>query len=283
MGGARGTAQKLLIQKNNCFINHHCISVVILLIILVLDWCVAVGCFLGRISVKNKGCIVMFLSALMLISCAGSQPVPENAAQTQAEPQPAKIVPAPAPDNHPGNDVVEFWGEKVPDPYRWLEDASQEDVQAWMKAQDTRSRDYLAQMPMREHFEKRPDLFGAVLCGAPLLDMLRYHLFAIGLHGEYGNPEASEAEFKNILAYSPYHNVKKTAYPSVLFLSADSDNRANPMHARKMTAAVQGATTSNNPVLLRIEKNAGHHGAGTVRSVVEENADVYSFLMYVLE
>ncbi|MBQ9818028.1 MAG: S9 family peptidase [Proteobacteria bacterium] len=707
---------------------------------------------------KNKGCIVMFLSALMLISCAGSQPAPENAVQTQAEPQPAKIVPAPAPDNHPGNDVVEFWGEKVPDPYRWLEDASQEGVQSWIKSQDTRSRDYLAQMPMREHFEKRlsellyvsrisgmpmfrdnrmfyferapkdesatlyvrdlskpdaaprvlidpsklsedgsialgdinvspdgrfmtyklhpnnadqgtmyvmiietgeilsdklentnleapawlkdssgfyyiyypfeqpdkkfsevaevrfhkvgkpqnedkviigppdagyfslsddglwfindhrirransdgewlvlpdiikydidkyksivsinqnalffltndkasryriikidlsadtpdlsehawqtiipefkdrviedfmivndklfvmtikdvvnyldvydlngkwlksiempdkgtifsmsgapesnalyvgftsykidkiiykidtqslnstiwlsindqihpeniiveqvfatskdgtkvpifvlrhkntkldgtaktilhgygaqgviekpfiqrsayswleqggiyahavirgggeygenwhqdgiglkrqnsfddyyaaaeyliankytrpsslaangasnggllvgvaltqrPDLYGAIICEDPILDMLQ------SSSKEYGNPKASEAEFKYLKGYSPYHNVKKTAYPSVLFLSADSDNRANPMHARKMTAAVQGATTSNNPVLLRIEKNAGHHGAGTVRSVVEENADVYSFLMYVLE
>ncbi len=130
---------------------------------------------------------------------------------------------------------------------------------------------------------QRPDLFGAVLCGAPLLDMLRYHLFAIGHREEYGNPEASEAEFKNILAYSPYSNVKKTDYPSVLFLSSDSDERVNPLHARKMTAAIQDATTSDNPVLLRIEKNAGHSGTGKVHSTIDREADTFSFLWEVLE
>ncbi len=130
---------------------------------------------------------------------------------------------------------------------------------------------------------QRPDLYGAILCDAPLLDMMRYHLFAIGHREEYGNAEASEAEFRNILAYSPYSNVKRTAYPSVLFMTSDSDERANPLHARKMTAAIQDATTSDKPVLLRIEKNAGHSGAGMVQSIIEEKADIYSFLMYVLE
>ena len=130
---------------------------------------------------------------------------------------------------------------------------------------------------------QRPDLYGAILCGVPLLDMLRYQLFAIGNGKEYGNPEASEAEFRNILSFSPYHNVKKTAYPSVLFSTADSDERVNPLHARKMTAAIQDATTSDKPVLFNIQKNAGHSGAGTTKSMIEKRADELSYLMYVLE
>ena len=90
-------------------------------------------------------------------------------------------------------------------------------------------------------------------------------------------------EFKNILDYSPYSYVKKTDYPSVLFLSSDSDERVNPLHARKMTAAIQDATTSDNPVLLRIEKNAGHSGTGKVHSTIDREADTFSFLWEVLE
>ena len=125
---------------------------------------------------------------------------------------------------------------------------------------------------------QRPDLFGAILCETPPLDMLQPLP-----RKEYGNASSSEAEFKYLRAYSPYHNVKKMDYPSVLFLSTDSDNRVDPMHARKMTAILQDNTTSHNPILLRIEKNAGHNGAGTIHSKIEENADIFSFLMEVLE
>ena len=97
----------------------------------------------------------MILSSLMLISCAGNQPAPQNASQTEAKPAPAKLTPAPAPDNRPGDDVMELWGEKVPDPYQWLEDATNEDVKTWIAAQDKRTRDYLSQMPTREQFKKR--------------------------------------------------------------------------------------------------------------------------------
>ena len=92
---------------------------------------------------------------------------------------------------------------------------------------------------------QRPDLFGAVLCGVPLLDMVRYHLHGSGKTwiAEYGSSD-DKALFPAILAYSPYHHVKKgTRYPATLLLSADSDDRVDPLHARKFAAALQWATT----------------------------------------
>jgi prolyl oligopeptidase len=131
---------------------------------------------------------------------------------------------------------------------------------------------------------QRPDLFRAVVCGAPLLDMVRYHLFGSGKTWipEYGSAE-DEAEFKTLHAYSPYHRVRPgTAYPALLMESPDDDDRVDPMHARKMAAAVQAATASGHPVILRIEQNAGHGGADLVRQRVEISADTYAFLMHEL-
>lgn len=128
---------------------------------------------------------------------------------------------------------------------------------------------------------QRPDLFRAVVCGVPLLDMVRYHLFGSGKTWieEYGSADDPEL-FPALFAYSPYHRVKeKTAYPALLMTSADTDDRVDPMHARKFVAAIQNATTSDAPVLLRIEKNAGHGGADLRRQQVEEWADVQAFLM----
>jgi prolyl oligopeptidase len=127
---------------------------------------------------------------------------------------------------------------------------------------------------------QRPELFRVVSCGVPLLDMVRYHLFGSGKTwiAEYGSAE-NEAEFRTLYAYSPYHHVRKAPYPAVLMTSADTDDRVDPMHARKMTAALQAATTSGRPVLLRIEKNAGHGGADMVKQAVELSADRYAFLM----
>ena len=127
---------------------------------------------------------------------------------------------------------------------------------------------------------QRPDLWGAVVCQVPLLDMLRYQLFGSGRTWvpEYGNAE-NEADFKWISAYSPYQKVKDgTAYPPLLMASSDHDDRVDPNHARKFVAAVQHATTSGEPVLLRIEGNAGHGGADQVSKVVETYADTYAFL-----
>jgi prolyl oligopeptidase len=127
---------------------------------------------------------------------------------------------------------------------------------------------------------QRPELFRAVACGVPLLDMVRYHLFGSGKTWieEYGSAD-NEADFRTLFAYSPYHHVERAAYPAVLMTSADADDRVDPMHARKMTAALQAATTSGRPVLLRIERNAGHGGADMVKQAVALSADRFAFLM----
>ena len=128
---------------------------------------------------------------------------------------------------------------------------------------------------------QRPDLFGAVLCAVPLLDMVRYHLHGSGKTwiAEYGSAD-DPALFPALLAYSPYHHVKKgTRYPPTLLLSADSDDRVDPLHARKFGAELQWAT-KGGPVLLRIERNAGHGGADQVRANVETLADAYAFALW---
>ncbi len=127
---------------------------------------------------------------------------------------------------------------------------------------------------------QRPDLYRVVLCDVPLLDMVRYHKFGSGKTWveEYGSSE-DEGDFKALFAYSPYHHVAKgTKYPSILMLSADSDDRVDPMHARKFTAAMQDAS-AGGPVILRIEKNAGHGGADMVKAWVEKLADEYAFAL----
>jgi prolyl oligopeptidase len=127
---------------------------------------------------------------------------------------------------------------------------------------------------------QRPDLFRVALCGVPLLDMVRYHLYGSGKTWieEYGSADDGD-DFKALFAYSPYHHVTKgTKYPSTLILSADSDDRVDPMHARKFAAELQWASTGG-PVLLRIEKHSGHGGADLVRANVEKVADEYAFAL----
>jgi prolyl oligopeptidase len=127
---------------------------------------------------------------------------------------------------------------------------------------------------------QRPDLFSAVLCGVPLLDMVRYHQFGSGRTwiSEYGSSE-KEDELRALYAYSPYHHVTAgTKYPALLLLSADSDDRVDPLHARKFAAAVEDAS-SGGPVLLRVEKNSGHAGADLRRAEVEKGADRYAFAL----
>ncbi|HUQ08298.1 MAG TPA: prolyl oligopeptidase family serine peptidase [Kofleriaceae bacterium] len=134
-----------------------------------------------------------------------------------------------------------------------------------------------------------PELFRAVVCAVPLLDMVRYHLFGSGKTWipEYGSAD-DPAQFKALFAYSPYHRVREgVAYPALLMMSADHDDRVDPMHARKLTAAVQHASSStaaaaDRPAFLRIEQNAGHGGADLVRQQVEANADLYAFLIQQL-
>jgi len=131
---------------------------------------------------------------------------------------------------------------------------------------------------------QRPDLMKAVVCWRPLLDMLRYHKFLIGelWVPEYGSADNPD-QFEYLYDYSPYHHIEaKTAYPAVLFESADHDTRVDPLHARKMTAALQAATSSDNPILLRVQKKTGH-GQGVPKSIViEELVDEWSFIFQQL-
>ncbi|MCP3167614.1 prolyl oligopeptidase family serine peptidase [Myxococcus qinghaiensis] len=132
---------------------------------------------------------------------------------------------------------------------------------------------------------QRPELYGAVVCQVPLLDMVRYHLFGSGRTWipEYGTAEKAE-EFRTLHAYSPYHHVRPDVrYPALLMMSADHDDRVDPMHARKFVAAVQNAPGGLSPALLRIEMNAGHGGADQVAKSIESSADQYAFLFQALE
>jgi prolyl oligopeptidase len=131
---------------------------------------------------------------------------------------------------------------------------------------------------------QRPDLFRAAICNVPLLDMLRYQRFLIAKLWipEYGTAQDPK-QFPWLRAYSPYHHVVEgTAYPATMFLTAESDSRVDPLHARKMAARLQAATSSERPILLRVESKAGH-GAGKPRSKqIEELADQYTFLFHEL-
>ncbi|HZJ63459.1 MAG TPA: prolyl oligopeptidase family serine peptidase [Kofleriaceae bacterium] len=126
-----------------------------------------------------------------------------------------------------------------------------------------------------------PELFKAVVCAVPLLDMVRYHKFGLGAAwmSEYGSAD-EPAQFKTLYAYSPYHHVRDgTSYPAFLMLSSDHDDRVDPMHARKFTAALQRANAGPGPVWLRIEQNAGHGGADVVKQQVDEWADTFAFVL----
>ncbi|MGB9405700.1 MAG: prolyl oligopeptidase family serine peptidase [Candidatus Acidiferrales bacterium] len=127
---------------------------------------------------------------------------------------------------------------------------------------------------------QRPDLFQAVVCAYPLLDMLRYQKF---LDGQFWIPEYGSADdavqFKYLYAYSPYQNVKKgTLYPAVLFVTGDGDTRVAPLHARKMAARLQAATAWDRPILLLYDTKSGHSGGRPLNKQIEEGTDILSFL-----
>lgn len=128
---------------------------------------------------------------------------------------------------------------------------------------------------------QRPDLFTAVVCAVPLLDMVRFHRFGSGQTwtAEYGSAE-DPAQFAALYAYSPYHKVTDPrAWPATLFLSADNDDRVDPLHARKMAAALQHSQTADDLILLRIEEQAGHGGADRTAQRVARGVDLWAFLM----
>jgi prolyl oligopeptidase len=126
---------------------------------------------------------------------------------------------------------------------------------------------------------QRPELFAAGVALVPLADMLRYHLFRLGAYWipEYGSPD-DEAAFRVLYKYSPLHAVRRADYPSMLFWTAESDSRVDPMHARKMAAAMQACSTSGRPVLLRVETKAGHGMGKPTAKVGEQIAAELAFV-----
>ena len=131
---------------------------------------------------------------------------------------------------------------------------------------------------------QRPDLFQTALAQVPLMDMLRFHKFGMGAQWvhEYGDPDHPE-EFAWLRAYSPYHNVNEGVdYPATLMVTAEADNRVDTCHAFKMTARLQAATSGARPILLRVERQAGH-GAGKPLSMrIANQAEDWAFLMWQL-
>ncbi len=135
---------------------------------------------------------------------------------------------------------------------------------------------------------QRPDLYRAVVCAVPLLDMLRYQNFQIAKLWipEYGSSEDAK-QFEWLYAYSPYHHVKTgQEYPAILFMTGDTDTRVDPMHAKKMAALMQAeaknGASKERPILLRIETKAGHGQGKPVTKQIEESTDMYSFLFWQL-
>ncbi|HHJ53878.1 MAG TPA: S9 family peptidase [Caldithrix abyssi] len=131
---------------------------------------------------------------------------------------------------------------------------------------------------------QRPDLFGAVLCQVPVIDMLRYHKFTVGRYWipEYGNAEADSNQFKFLYAYSPLHNIKEgVEYPPTLVTTAESDNRVAPLHAMKFVATLQEKYKGRNPILIRVETKAGHGAGKPTSKRIAELADLYTFLFKV--
>src|SRR3954470_7612553 len=126
---------------------------------------------------------------------------------------------------------------------------------------------------------QRPDLAAGVVCSAPLLDMVRYERFGLGRtwNDEYGTAD-DPTELGWLLGYSPYHAVREgTSYPAVLFTTFESDTRVHPLHARKLAAALQHATSGEAPIVLRRETSVGH-GARAVSRTVGLAADQLAFL-----
>ncbi|MGO9931636.1 MAG: prolyl oligopeptidase family serine peptidase [Steroidobacteraceae bacterium] len=129
--------------------------------------------------------------------------------------------------------------------------------------------------------EQRPELFAAAVAQVGVMDMLRFREFTVGKgwESDYGSVD-NEDEFKALLAYSPYHNVRaEVAYPPTLVLTSDHDDRVFPAHSFKFAAAMQNADPNGNPILIRIDLRAGHGGGKPVAKMVEEWADIYSFVL----
>ncbi len=132
---------------------------------------------------------------------------------------------------------------------------------------------------------QRPDLFAVAVPQVGVMDMLRYHLFTIGWNwaSDYGTSEDDETMFKALYAYSPLHTIKSGAdvhYPAIMVTTADHDDRVVPAHSFKYAATLQAAQTGDQPKIIRIDTKAGHGGGKPISKVLEEQADIYSFILY---
>lgn len=131
---------------------------------------------------------------------------------------------------------------------------------------------------------QRPDLFRVALPAVGVMDMIRFHKFTIGWAwtGDYGSPDNPE-EFNALIRYSPFHNIRPgTSYPATLVTTADHDDRVVPGHSYKFIAALQKNQASEFPVLIRVEEQAGHGTGKPVSRIIDEQADIFSFMMYHL-
>ena len=132
---------------------------------------------------------------------------------------------------------------------------------------------------------QRPDLFGAALPAVGVMDMLRFHKFTIGWAwvSDYGSSEEPD-QFETLFKYSPLHNIKPSLnYPATLITTADHDDRVVPGHSFKFAAALQAAQAGDPPILIRIQTKAGHGFGKPTSLLIEEEADIWAFLVEVLD
>ena len=129
---------------------------------------------------------------------------------------------------------------------------------------------------------QKPDMFSVAFPAVGVLDMLRYHKFTVGWGWvpEYGSSEDS-VNFENLYAYSPLHQLKdSTSYPATMITTADHDDRVVPAHSFKFAARIQEAHQGDNPVLIRIEVDAGHGAGKPTSKIIEEQAEKWAFFFY---
>lgn len=132
---------------------------------------------------------------------------------------------------------------------------------------------------------QRPDLFRVAVPQVGVMDMLRYHKFTIGWNwaSDYGTSDNSKEMFEYLKSYSPLHNLKKgTRYPATLVTTADHDDRVVPAHSFKFAATLQECNDGTHPTLIRIDRKAGHGAGKPMSKVLEEQADIYGFIMHNL-
>ncbi len=131
---------------------------------------------------------------------------------------------------------------------------------------------------------QRPDLFAVSLPQVGVMDMLRFHKFTVGWGwmAEYGNPE-QEDDFNNILKYSPLHNIEAKDYPATMAITSDHDDRVVPAHSFKYIATLQEKNQSDQPILLRVGRDAGHGAGNALTKVIREKTDILTFILLNIE